>query len=460
MTPELSAALDYLPRWLEYQLVAHRQPGCAVAIARDGAIVFERAFGHANLATGEKLTPRHRFRVASHSKSFTAAGIMRLRELGGLRLDDPVGDHVAGLHRDVASVRISQLLSHSAGIVRDGDDNGQFSDRRPFRSAVELRADLRKAPPLEAARDFKYSNHGYGLLGLVIEAVTGESYNAWIRREVLRRAGLRSTESDFAPAARYPLAAGHSGEQPLGRRVVIPGRNPTHAMAAATGFVSTARDLALFFGQLDPAAKRSFLSATTRREMTHRQWRDRHSILERYYALGLIGGTHAGVEWYGHSGSFQGTLTRTAVVPALGITISVLTNAIDGMSQFWTDSIIHIMRTLGQHGAATRKSAAWTGRWWSLWGAADLVPVRDRVLVAIPSMFSPFADAAQIALTTRDRGRIDRASGFVALGEEARLLRGPGGGVRAVKLGGGTLVSTAAMRREMAGRYRPARGRR
>lgn len=457
ITPELRAALDYLPRWLELQLAACRQPGCAVAVAHDGAVVFERAFGLADLSTGEKLTTRHRFRVASHSKSFTAAGIMRLRELGGLRLDDPVGDHVDGLHPDVASVRIAQLLSHSAGIVRDGDDNGQFVDRRPFRSADELRADLRRAQPLPAARTFKYSNHGYGLLGLTIESITGERYGDWIAREVLRPAGLAATTHDHLPAARYRLAAGHSGEQPLGHRVVIPGRNPTNAMAAATGFVSTARDLALFFGQLDPAARRSFLSPTTRREMTHRQWRDRHSSLERHYALGLIAGTLAGHDWFGHSGSFQGTLTRTAVVPSLGISVSVLTNAIDGPSQAWVDGIVHVVRTLAQHGAPTRRSADWTGRWWTLWGAADLVPVRDRVLVAAPALANPFADAAVIAVTGRDRGRIERASGFLSLGEEARLVRTPAGSVGAVQMGGGRLVSTAAMRREMAARYRPAR---
>ena len=85
-----------------------------------GAGIAVNAFGHANLATGEKLTPRHRFRIASHSKSFTAAGIMKLRERRKLRLDDPVGQYVEGLHPRVAETTIGQILSHSAGLVRDG----------------------------------------------------------------------------------------------------------------------------------------------------------------------------------------------------------------------------------------------------------------------------------------------------------------------------------------------------
>jgi len=70
----LKAALDYIPQWVEFQMRQHEQPGCVIAVAHKGRIVLEEAFGHADLVKGTPLTPRHRFRVASHSKSFTAAG--------------------------------------------------------------------------------------------------------------------------------------------------------------------------------------------------------------------------------------------------------------------------------------------------------------------------------------------------------------------------------------------------
>ena len=98
----LRSALGYLPEWLDLQMRVSEQPGCLVAVARAGKVVFERAFGFANLATEERLTPRHRFRVASHSKTFTAAGVMKLREAGLLRLDDQAGRYVDGLHPRVA----------------------------------------------------------------------------------------------------------------------------------------------------------------------------------------------------------------------------------------------------------------------------------------------------------------------------------------------------------------------
>src|SRR5882672_2107940 len=147
MEPWIPNAIGYLRSWIEFQMQASQQPGCIVAVAYRGKVIAEYAFGQANLKTGEKLTPRHRFRIASHSKSFTAAGIMKLREQRKLRLDDPVGQYVNGLHPRLAESTIAQILSHSAGLVRDGAAGEQFYDARPFLSAEELAADL-KSPPI------------------------------------------------------------------------------------------------------------------------------------------------------------------------------------------------------------------------------------------------------------------------------------------------------------------------
>src|SRR3981081_1646596 len=145
----LQPAIGYIRNWIEFQLRASQQPGCIVAIAHRGKIVAEYAYGHANLATGEKLTPRHRFRIASPSKSFIAAGIQKLGEHCKLRLDDPVGQYVKGLHPQVAQTTIAQLLSHSAGLTRDGADSGQFTDSRPYLNQKELMAELQLPPAID-----------------------------------------------------------------------------------------------------------------------------------------------------------------------------------------------------------------------------------------------------------------------------------------------------------------------
>jgi D-alanyl-D-alanine carboxypeptidase len=458
----LSASLDYIPRWIDYQMRLTEQPGCAIAIAQHGKLVLEQAFGVADLDRGMALTTEHRFRVASHSKSFTAAAVLKLREQGRLTLDDRIGRYVPGLHPQVAAATLNQLLSHSAGLVRDGADAGQWSDRRAFLNEAELRADLADGTTLDPNTRFKYSNHGYGLLGLAIAAVTGEPYVDWVAREIVAASKLTATTPDAPIAKGTPFAHGHSCKLPLGRRVVIPGDNPTHALAAATGFISTAGDLARFFASLMPEAKRSVLSVESRREMCRRQWREPHSSLARWYGLGTICGSLGDWDWCGHSGGFQGTITRTVSVPVQGLTVSVLTNAADGLSHGWLDGALHILRAHAQHGEPSRRTVAWGGRWWSLWGAMDLLPMNGKVLVANPALPNPLLDASEIEVVGRDRsgasqGRIVLAGGFASHGEPARLQRDARGKAAEFWLGGTKLLPEAKAAKELAAKYAPGR---
>jgi D-alanyl-D-alanine carboxypeptidase len=158
----MSAALDYVPKWLEFQVERYRQPGCAIAMAHNDKLIAEFGIGVADMRTDKPMTPRHRFRIASHSKTFTASGVMLLREQGKLGLDDPIGRYVGGLHKDLAKARIGELLSHGAGVVRDGADAGQFLDRRPYLSRAELLDELAKKQPLDPGVQLKYSNHATG----------------------------------------------------------------------------------------------------------------------------------------------------------------------------------------------------------------------------------------------------------------------------------------------------------
>ncbi|HUF80394.1 MAG TPA: serine hydrolase domain-containing protein [Burkholderiales bacterium] len=449
----VSAALDYIPRWLEFQVRYHEQPGCAVAVAHKGKIVLEAAFGYADLAKRVRLTPRHRFRVASHSKSFAAAAVMKLREQNRLRLDDPVGRYVDGLHAALAPVTLAQLLSHSGGVVRDGPDSGQFVGRRAFLSAAELKADLQAAPPLKRNTRFKYSNHGYALLGLVVERVTGERYRSWLQREIIDATGLEETLADGPPARGVPLALGHSARLPVGRRVAIPGDYSTHAIAPAAGVISTARDLVRFFHQLSPEAARSVLSRASRREMNRRRWRDPHSSIERYYGLGLMSGSLEGWSWFGHSGGLQGYITRTCVLPGQALALSVLTNAVDGPAHLWLEGAVQLLRAFAQNGAPSRRLAGWSGRWWTLWNPIDLVATGKKVLVARPDFFNPLLDASEIAVHGRSEGRIALAGGYASHGEPARLLRNRRNQVLEVQLGGTRLRAERRVAREMASRY-------
>lgn len=439
----LKAALAYMPQWLSYQIRQNQFPGAVLAVAADGKLVLEQAIGVADLSTGKALTPRHRFRVASHSKTFTAAGIMKLCEQGRLRLDDAAGQYIEGVHADVADVTLAQLLSHSAGLIRDGLDAGQWQGRRPFLSEAELRKALAEPPVYPGSTRFKYSNHGFGLLGLIIETVTDEPYRDWIAREVVAAAGLKDTLPDGPVPARVLMASGHSSIMPLNRRVCMPGGFGIDAVAPAGGFVSTAGDLARFFSGLAPNAKSSLLSPASRREMTRRHWQDGDGPMAMHYGLGVMAGGQGDWRWFGHGGVFPGYISHTSMLPAQGLTVSLVTNGADRMAGPWVDGAIRILRTFHDRGAASARTRDWTGRWWHLWGAVDLVPLGDAVLAAQPGQLDPFQDAPEIAVKARDEGTIVRASGLMSPGETARRKRARGGKVSEVWLGGTRLQSEA-----------------
>jgi D-alanyl-D-alanine carboxypeptidase len=452
----LAPALDYTQDWLSFQVERYRQPGCTVAIAQGNELVAEYAFGHADLRTKQRMTPRHRFRIASHSKSFTASGVLLLREQGKLGLDDPIGRYVQGLHKDLAGARIAELLSHGAGITRDGADSGQFQDLRPYLSREQLMAELSRPQPLEPGLQLKYSNHGYGLLGLMIEQVTGSAYGDWMARNVIAPAGLRETVPDMPQLpSRARMASGHSMEFPVGQRLIVPGDNPCNAIAPAGGFVSTAGDTARFFAQLDPKCKDSILSPASRRAMRQRRWRDECSTQEAWYGLGTMMGAPGANEWFGHTGGLQGFVSRTAHFTASGFTITVLTNALDGLAWLWVDGISSILATFRNYGAPAKRLASWRGRWWSLYGCADLVPAGNVVLQIAPAMHPPFdAATTELEITGKDRGVIRRTSGYNSPGQGVRMVRDARGRATEFWSGGSRLVPRGQLVSEAKKRYR------
>jgi len=256
-----------------------------------------------------------------------------------------------------------------------------------------------------------------------------------------------------------PFARGHSAETLLGRRVVIPGDNPTHAIASAAGLVATAADTARFFAQLAPNARKSLLSVGSRREMVRRQWRIPQE-LEAYYGLALMSGATAGLDWFGHGGGFQGYISRTAVIPARELAVTVLTNSLDGWAPVWVNGVMFILQAFQAHGPASRRTRDWNGRWWTLWGATDLVPMAKQVLVGNPQLINPFMDATRIEVTGRDTGRIVEAGGYASHGEPVQRVRSKTGAITGIWLAGAHVRPERVVRAEMERKYPKRRARR
>ena len=141
--------------------------------------------------------------------------------------------------------------------------------------------------------------------------------------------------------------------------------------------------------------------------------------------------------------------------------MSVLTNAIDGWAHFWVDGIANILQGFAREGAPTRKVQDWSGRWWSLWGALDLVPVGNKVLALAPGFLAPMTNAPELEIAGRTNGRIAKAPGFGSHGEPVSCVRTKSGRITALQIAGTRFLPAEKVAREMAARYdRPKKRRR
>lgn len=239
----VTAAMAYADGWLNYWR-QHRQLGALGVLVRwQGETVLRHVSGSAK--------PDHLFAIASNSKMFTATAIMQLCEAGLLKLDDPVVQHLPWLkeHSDRRwrKVTIEHLLTHGAGITRDGTRADYWNGGvRPPDKQQLVEDILRERLYYPPGKTFKYSNYGYGLLGLVVEAASGTEYKNYIKANIIRPLGLK--HSRFDDELDLPTVKGEGGFR-LGQRGKVPVLS-MRALAPAAGLWSTLDDLARFGEEL------------------------------------------------------------------------------------------------------------------------------------------------------------------------------------------------------------------
>lgn len=346
-----------LPEWLETLRASTLQTGLQAAIWYEGELVAEVAVGPADEPAGIPLRTTHRLRIASHSKMMTALAILRLTEQSLLRLDDTLGERVPDLAgTPVADRTLRDLLSHSAGLTRDSADSRWWRLGIPFADRAQLLEIARTgAVTAEPGVHLQYSNIGYGLLGLVIEEVTGASFAEAVTELVLDPVGVAGLGPDLpadapGPEAADGFAAGHTSLLHGPRRVVE--QIPTGALAAATGFWASAGAIATFAGRV--LTEDALLSPASLREMRRRVW----TLGEgRHYGLGLQMGQLHDFWAVGHSGGFPTGLSRTWAVPAQRLAVSVIGTAVDAPTSAIAEGI------LGLLSLAAGRPAPQAGEW-------------------------------------------------------------------------------------------------
>ncbi|MEV5960389.1 serine hydrolase domain-containing protein [Kribbella sp. NPDC051952] len=387
----LREVLTYYDSWLAFNQHYLRIPGVQVAVVAAGSVAFSAAYGVADAENDVPLTEQHLFRIASHSKTFTATAVLQLVEQGKLRLDDQASQHVTEIVGTTLGDRtVRELLAHAGGITRDSVAADWWQLDTSFPDRDQLLAVLREesSAVLPENERFKYSNIGYGLLGLIIEAAAGTSYNSYVQQAIVDKLGLTELGPELDPARSSEYAAGYSALAYADRRVPIE-HVDTRALAAATGFFGNARDLATYFSAHLPGDDR-LLTDKSKREMQHPLWQTTDKDWPRY-GLGLQIAKVGERRLFGHGGGYPGHITRSLVDGSAGIAVSVLTNAIDGPAQQLAEGFFKLLDLAGSKDrpADVAGLSRFTGRYANLWGVSDIVQLGGRLYGLDPTGGDP-----------------------------------------------------------------------
>src|SRR5215471_6619600 len=365
----LLEAAAYVDRWIAFRREQRDLPGLVVAIRHADELVWCKGYGCAQLDPPVAMTAEHVFRVASHSKMFTATAIMQLVERGQLRLDDRAAAYLNWLNSDVS---LRQLLNHAGGVIRDGLDADFWRVEQPFPDVATLRALAPDASILPPNTTFKYSNIGFGVLGQVVQVVSGAPYNEHVREHIVNRLGLASTGPELVNDVLDRCVTGYTGKVLGVPRRGVPTID-TRALSPATGFYSTAEDLCRFASAHWPGDE-TLLTDASKREMRHAAWTVEQS--EERYGLGFIAERIGERDTVGHSGGFPGQSTRTLFDPVDQLVVVVLSNtsAEEGRAGPMATQIVRFIDFAQRHpGGSSDDLARYTGRFANIGGAVDIV---------------------------------------------------------------------------------------
>jgi CubicO group peptidase (beta-lactamase class C family) len=287
-----------------------------VIVATDEQVLFRAAAGSKDFTTGIPNSPEDKFLIASITKQFAAAAILQLEEKGKLSVHDPVSRHLPDFPHG-EKMTVHQLLNHTAGLL-------EYTVLPEFAELVKGPAEniqkvmsLFAGKPLEftPGTKFKYSNSGYVLLGAIIERVSGQSFESYVRDFLLQPQGM--LHSGYAPDTRnIGIVTGHDLDRDYQPKVF----NFSHMswVHAAGGLYATVDDLmrwnaGLYNGKV--------ISLESLSRMTTPGLQN--------YGYGLSMTKRWGVSVISHTGGIPGFNSMNVRIPEKNLSIIVLSNFFD-----------------------------------------------------------------------------------------------------------------------------------
>lgn len=312
-----------LEKLVPEELKKRNTPGAVIAIVIGDRVVYQKAFGVANIETRAPMQPEMLFRLGSTTKMFTAAALVSLAEQNKINLNEPVGKRVMGLDARIGALTPHHLLSNSAGIrdfaapVISNDDAALGNMVRNWKNDIFFAGQ---------GEIYSYSSAGFWLSGFVIEDIYGKPYGDAMTELLFKPIGMGRTTLRPLMAMTYPLASPHQPVQ--GQPTIVRPFFNNVVMWPAGSIFSNAKDLSRWViallndGRVDG---KQVLSSTLIGKMFG------HHIpvpgeKDSYYAYGLTVFKFKDVELVGHGGFSRGYGSMIQMAPSRKFAVIVLTN--------------------------------------------------------------------------------------------------------------------------------------
>ncbi|MGI8993466.1 MAG: serine hydrolase domain-containing protein [Nocardioidaceae bacterium] len=386
-----------------------RPPSISAAVFHRGEIGWRAEFGDAG----------RQYRIGSITKTFTAVAVMRLRDRGVVRLDDPIGTHLPDA--PYADHTIAQLLTHSSGMT--AEPAGPWWERTPGRDWGYLaRANATSLDVFAAGERHHYSNLGYGLLGKLVARLEGGTWWDVVESSLARPLGL--TETTYLPG---PDAAVGTSRDPRDGRLM---REPAHdaaAMAPAGQLWSTVDDLARW-AEFLAVGHDAVLSSSTLAQMRVARAADPLTQHRGAYGLGFRLRWRPASTLLGHTGSMPGFVAALFVDATSRVGGVVLANTTTGLE---VETLVADLIDAAE--PAYRETAAWNlsappepggfelvGEWY--WGNVAMM------VAGTGDGFTLTSEGLDRGFVQVDDDRYRGLTGYFA-GEELRVVRRDDGAV-------------------------------
>ncbi|MFT3743088.1 MAG: serine hydrolase domain-containing protein [Pyrinomonadaceae bacterium] len=345
---KIKAAFPAIEKIYKDHATKNHFPGIAFGIVVDGKLVFAGNDGYTDIDKKTPVTSQSLFRIASMSKSFTAMAILKLRDDGKLKLDDPAYLYVPELKKqryptaDSTPITIRQLLTHGAGFPEDNPwGDRQLADTdKDLANLLNGRVTFSNPPGIA----YEYANLGFALLGRIVTKVSGMPYQRYIRENIWRPLGMTTSEWEYANVALDKLAHGYRWQRERWNEETLLHDTPDGSWGSMGGMISSidefSKYMAFHLSAWPPsnAAETGPVKRASVREM-HHPWRFNGLTPNFTYPGGRVCATASaysyGLGWLrdcesrvyiGHSGGLPGFGSQWRIMPEYGIGVVAFGN--------------------------------------------------------------------------------------------------------------------------------------